>query len=63
MAEKLRLKLCDAHANTGRVFADIIHKRAPVATRKAGLDRDRDTVLDTSRFVPPRIASPQGELF
>jgi hypothetical protein len=34
-----------------------------IATRKAGLDRAWDTVLDASRFVPPRIASPQGELF
>ena len=45
------------------VFADIIRKRVQVATRKAGLDRAWDTVLDTSKFVPPRIASPQGELF
>ena len=45
------------------VFADIIRKRVQVATRKAGLDRAWDTVLDTSAFVPPRIASPQGELF
>jgi DNA repair photolyase len=45
------------------VFADIIRKRVQVATRKAGLERAWDTVLDTSRFVPPRVASPQGELF
>ncbi|HVI53668.1 MAG TPA: hypothetical protein VM621_01295 [Luteibacter sp.] len=45
------------------VLADIIRKRVQVATRKAGLDRAWDTVLDTSRFVPPRVASPQGELF
>jgi DNA repair photolyase len=45
------------------VFADIIRKRVQIATRKAGLDRAWDTVLDVSRFVPPRIASPQGELF
>lgn len=45
------------------VFADIIRKRVQVATRKAGLDRAWDTVLDTSQFVPPRIHSPQGELF
>jgi len=45
------------------VFADIIRKRVQVATRKAGLHRAWDTVLDTSRFVPPRIASPQGQLF
>ncbi|SEM54273.1 DNA repair photolyase [Luteibacter sp. UNCMF331Sha3.1] len=45
------------------VFADIIRKRVQVASRKAGLHRAWDTVLDTSKFVPPRICSPQGELF
>jgi DNA repair photolyase len=45
------------------VFADIIRKRVQVASRKAGLHRAWDTVLDTSRFVAPRIHSPQGELF
>jgi len=45
------------------VFADMIRRRVQVASRKAGLHRAWDTVLDTSRFVPPRIASPQGELF
>ncbi|WP_426286173.1 hypothetical protein [Luteibacter sp. E-22] len=45
------------------VFADIIRKRVQVAVRKAGLERAWDTVLDTSRFVPPRIVSSQGELF
>ncbi|MGF6495639.1 DNA repair photolyase [Luteibacter sp. 621] len=45
------------------VFADIIRKRVQVASRKAGLHRAWDTVLDTSKFVPPRIHSPQGELF
>jgi DNA repair photolyase len=45
------------------IFADIIRKRVQVASRKAGLHRAWDTVLDTSKFVPPRIHSPQGELF
>jgi DNA repair photolyase len=45
------------------VFADIIRKRVQVASRKAGLHRAWDTVLDTSKFVAPRIHSPQGELF
>jgi DNA repair photolyase len=45
------------------VFADIIRKRVQVASRKAGLHRPSDTVLDTSQFVPPRTRSPQGELF
>ncbi|HEY4090759.1 MAG TPA: PA0069 family radical SAM protein [Luteibacter sp.] len=46
-----------------RIFADIIRKRAQVASRKAGLHRAWDTVLDTSKFVAPRVHSPQGELF
>ncbi len=45
------------------MFADIIRKRVQVATRKAGLEPAWDTVLDTSKFVPPRVHSPQGELF
>ncbi|WP_343218429.1 PA0069 family radical SAM protein [Luteibacter aegosomaticola] len=45
------------------IFADIIRKRVQVASRKAGLHRAWDTVLDTSKFVAPRIHSPQGELF
>ncbi|SEM54179.1 DNA repair photolyase [Luteibacter sp. UNCMF331Sha3.1] len=45
------------------VFADIIRKRVQVAVRKAGLHRAWDTVLDTSKFVAPRVHSPQGELF
>jgi DNA repair photolyase len=45
------------------IFADIIRKRVQVASRKAGLHRAWDTVLDTSQFVAPRIHSPQGELF
>jgi len=45
------------------IFADIIRKRVQVATRRAGLHRAWDTVLDTSQFLPPRVHSPQGELF
>ncbi|WP_332308621.1 PA0069 family radical SAM protein [Luteibacter yeojuensis] len=45
------------------IFADIIRKRVQVASRKAGLHRAWDTVLDTSKFVAPRVHSPQGELF
>jgi DNA repair photolyase len=60
--EGLRPELRDAHGRAG-VFADLIRKRVQIATRKAGLDWAWDTVLDTSRFVPPRVHSPQGELF
>lgn len=45
------------------IFADIIRKRVQVASRKAGLHRAWDTMLDTSQFVPPRVYSPQAELF
>jgi hypothetical protein len=45
------------------VFADLIRTRVQTATRKHGLDRAWDTVLDASTFTPPRIQSPQGELF
>ncbi len=45
------------------VFADLIARRFAVAARKHGFDRTLRAVLDTTRFVPPRIATPQGELF
>jgi DNA repair photolyase len=45
------------------VFADLLRTRFTVACRKHGLTRAHDLKLDTSRFVPPRKASPQGELF
>lgn len=60
--EGLRQQLRHSYAWAG-VFADIIRKRVQVASRKAGLHRAWDTVLDTSQFVAPRIHSPQGELF
>jgi DNA repair photolyase len=45
------------------VFADLLRRRFDLACRRHGLDRARELVLDVSRFVPPRKASPQGELF
>ncbi|KAF1004623.1 MAG: hypothetical protein GAK28_03825 [Luteibacter sp.] len=45
------------------IFADVIRKRVQVACRKVGLHRAWDTWLDTGQFVPPRMHSPQGELF
>jgi hypothetical protein len=45
------------------VFADLLRRRFEVACRKHGFARARELTLDTSRFVPPRKASPQGELF
>jgi DNA repair photolyase len=45
------------------VFAELIRRRFDVACRKHGFGRARELWLDTTRFVPPRKASPQGELF
>ncbi|THD05987.1 PA0069 family radical SAM protein [Rhodanobacter lindaniclasticus] len=45
------------------VFSDLLRKRFELACRKHGFTRVRELILDTSRFVPPRKASPQGELF
>ncbi len=45
------------------VFAELIRRRFDVACRKHGFGRARELWLDTSRFVPPRKPSPQGQLF
>lgn len=45
------------------VFADLLRRRFEVACRKHGFVRARELTLDTSRFVPPREPSSQGELF
>ena len=45
------------------VFAELLRRRFEVACRRHGLGRARELRLDVSRFVPPREASPQGELF
>ncbi|MGN2247213.1 PA0069 family radical SAM protein [Frateuria sp. GZRR35] len=45
------------------VFAQLLRRRFEVACRKHGFGRARELALDTSRFVPPRTASPQGVLF
>jgi DNA repair photolyase len=45
------------------VFAQLLKRRFEVACHKHGLGRARDLKLDTSCFVPPREASPQGTLF
>jgi DNA repair photolyase len=44
-------------------FAELIRQRFAVATRKLGLNRGRDVQLDTTRFIPPRVATAQGDLF
>jgi DNA repair photolyase len=45
------------------VFAELLKRRFEIACRKHGFGRARDLQLDTSRFVPPRMPSPQGQLF
>jgi len=45
------------------VFAELIRRRFDVACRKHGFGRVRELRLDTSKFVPPREPSPQGQLF
>jgi DNA repair photolyase len=45
------------------VFADLLRRRFEVACRRHGFGRAWELKLDTSRFVPPREPSPQGQLF
>jgi DNA repair photolyase len=44
-------------------FAELIRQRFSIAARKHGLARNRDIALDCSLFTPPRVVSPQGDLF
>jgi DNA repair photolyase len=45
------------------VFADLIRRRFDIACRKHGFGRARELRLDTTKFMPPRKPSPQGQLF
>jgi DNA repair photolyase len=45
------------------VFAELLRKRFEVASRKHGFARARELQLECGKFVPPRIVSPQGDLF
>ncbi len=45
------------------VFADLLRRRFDIASRRHGYGRARELKLDSSRFVPPRKPSPQGDLF
>ncbi len=45
------------------VYADLLAKRFALATKRLGLDQRRSPSLDTTRFIPPRLDSRQGELF
>jgi len=45
------------------VFAELLRRRFDLASRRHSYGRARELKLDTSRFVPPRKPSPQGDLF
>ncbi len=45
------------------VFAELFKKRFEVACRKYGLNRDRESRLDTSKFKPPALQGQQMGLF
>jgi DNA repair photolyase len=46
------------------VFADLIRRRYQVAFARLGyLNRNEDVRLDCTKFVPPRAATPQSDLF
>jgi DNA repair photolyase len=45
------------------VFGELLRRRFEVACRRHAFGRARELQLDSSRFIPPRKLSPQGELF
>jgi DNA repair photolyase len=45
------------------LFADLIARRFAVACKRLGLNEDRTLRLDTTRFQPPKAATPQLDLF
>ena len=45
------------------VYADLLSRRFALALKRFGFEGRRHPPFDCTRFVPPRIASPQGELF
>ncbi len=44
-------------------FAELVRQRFRLACRRHGINARRELDLDTTRFTPPRAATPQGELF
>jgi len=45
------------------VYADLLSRRFALALKRFGFEGRRHPPFDGTRFVPPRVASPQGELF
>ncbi len=45
------------------VYADLLARRFGLALKRYGFEGRRHPPFDCSRFIPPRVASPQGELF
>ena len=44
-------------------YADLLARRFALALKRFGFEGRRHPPFDGTRFVPPRAASPQGELF
>ena len=45
------------------VYADLLARRFALALKRLGFEGRRHPPFDGTRFVPPRVPSPQGELF
>ena len=45
------------------VYADLLSRRFALALKRFGFEGRRHPPFDCTRFAPPRVASPQGELF
>lgn len=45
------------------VYADLLARRFGLALKRYGFEGHRHPPFDCTRFIPPRVASPQGELF
>jgi len=45
------------------VYADLLARRFGLALKRYGFEGRRHPPFDCTRFIPPRVASPQGELF
>ncbi len=44
-------------------FADLIRQRFAIAAKRHGYSVTSSLMLDTTQFRPPRVTSPQGDLF
>ena len=58
-----RLSRVGARLRGEGVYADLLARRFALALKRFGFEGGRHPPFDCTRFVPPRAASPQGELF